>query len=121
MTATDTTNHIHRKHGWFKTRSGGLTRRSQPWRSSLCERLGGFFAALTLLSIVFFGSAGQARAYTDPGSGALIWQMLVAGFVGAMFYFRRFLSWFKERRSGSKPEELAAARDTQTELSGSEK
>jgi hypothetical protein len=31
----------------------------------------------------------QAHAYTDPGSGALIWQGLVAAFVGAGFYFRK--------------------------------
>jgi hypothetical protein len=31
----------------------------------------------------------RADAYTDPGSGALIWQMLAAGFVGLLFYVRR--------------------------------
>ena len=35
-----------------------------------------------------------ASAYTDPGSGALLWQMIVAGFVGMMFYARRILKWF---------------------------
>ena len=33
----------------------------------------------------------RAYAYTDPGSGALLWQALVAAFVGAGFYFRKFL------------------------------
>jgi len=33
----------------------------------------------------------RAYAYTDPGSGALLWQALVAAFVGAAFYFRKFL------------------------------
>jgi hypothetical protein len=48
-------------------------------------------------------AAGQpAYGYTDPGSGALIWQMLVAGVVGAAFYFRRFTSWLKRRTSGAK-------------------
>jgi hypothetical protein len=41
----------------------------------------------------------HAFAYTDPGSGALIWQMLAAGFVGAAFYFRRFLTWLKGKRT----------------------
>jgi hypothetical protein len=40
-----------------------------------------------------------AAAYTDPGSGALLWQILVAGFVGAMFYFRRFTQWFRRKKN----------------------
>ena len=52
-----------------------------------------------LLAVVLaFGSETELRAYTDPGSGALIWQMLVAGFVGSMFYARRFTSWIKRKR-----------------------
>jgi hypothetical protein len=39
-----------------------------------------------------------AYGYTDPGSGALIWQALMAALVGASFYFRRIVSWFKRRR-----------------------
>lgn len=33
--------------------------------------------------------------YTDPGSGALLWQMLAVGAVGAMFYFRKALGFFR--------------------------
>jgi hypothetical protein len=29
--------------------------------------------------------------YTDPGSGAMIWQLLVAAGLGAAFYFRHYL------------------------------
>jgi hypothetical protein len=29
--------------------------------------------------------------YTDPGSGALIWQLVVAAGLGAAFYFRHYL------------------------------
>lgn len=35
-------------------------------------------------------------AYVDPGSGQLIWQMLVAGFVGALFYFKRIRLFFQK-------------------------
>ena len=38
-------------------------------------------------------------AYIDPGSGALVWQALVAGFVGAAFYFRKFLGRLLGRRA----------------------
>lgn len=37
-------------------------------------------------------------AYTDPGSGALLWQMMVAAFVGIMFSLRRMADWFRKRR-----------------------
>lgn len=51
-----------------------------------------------LLALLSFGTEREAHAYTDPGSGMLIWQMLLAAFAGAMFYFRRFTTWFKNRK-----------------------
>jgi hypothetical protein len=53
---------------------------------------------LPTLLLLLMASEREARAYTDPGSGALIWQMLVAGFVGAAFQFRKFTSWLKRKR-----------------------
>jgi hypothetical protein len=41
-----------------------------------------------------------AAAYTDPGSGALLWQVLVAGFVGAAFYLRKWTRRFRNKRNG---------------------
>lgn len=29
--------------------------------------------------------------YIDPGSGAMIWQLLIAAGLGAAFYFRNFI------------------------------
>lgn len=40
----------------------------------------------------------QARAYTDPGSGILLWQTIMATFVGFLFYFRRFVRWVSRMR-----------------------
>ena len=40
------------------------------------------------LTIVFLAIASDAHAYIDPGSGALIWQALVAGCIGLLFYIR---------------------------------
>jgi hypothetical protein len=31
--------------------------------------------------------------YADPGSGAMIWQLLLAFFFGASFFFNRFKRW----------------------------
>ena len=44
--------------------------------------------------------------YTDPGSGALLWQLLVAAFLGGAFYARVLIRQLKTRlasvrRSGS--------------------
>ena len=60
----------------------------------------GFFC----LALIFTLAALEmnAFAYTDPGTGALIWQIVAAGFVGAAFYFRRFLNWFKATRANRK-------------------
>jgi hypothetical protein len=53
---------------------------------------------LFLVVLVMFATEREARAYADPGSGALIWQMLAGVFVGIGFYFRRITSWFKKRK-----------------------
>jgi hypothetical protein len=51
-----------------------------------------------LLILLALGTEQQARAYTDPGSGALLWQMALAAIAGVAFYFRRIISWFKDRK-----------------------
>ena len=50
-----------------------------------------------ILSVLLMGERPVA-AYTDPGSSALLWQILVGGFMGAMFYLRRITRWFRGRR-----------------------
>jgi len=61
------------------------------------RRFGSFWKGFALLLVLMIGTERKACAYTDPGTGAMIWQMLVAGFVGAAFYFRRFTTWFKKK------------------------
>ena len=36
--------------------------------------------------------------YTDPGYGNLIWQLLLAGFFGGMFYIRRVKDYLSRRK-----------------------
>ena len=38
---------------------------------------------LVLAALAVWGAEARVLAYIDPGSGALIWQAIVAGFVGA--------------------------------------
>jgi hypothetical protein len=33
--------------------------------------------------------------YTDPGTGAMLWQLSAAAFVGLAFYFRHYVSRIK--------------------------
>ena len=51
-----------------------------------------------MIALAMFATEREARAYTDPGTGALIWQMMVAGIVGVGFYFRRITGWFRNRK-----------------------
>jgi hypothetical protein len=51
-----------------------------------------------LLMTILLAFPAVAAAYTDPGSGALLWQMIVAAFIGVMFYLRRMILWFGSRR-----------------------
>jgi hypothetical protein len=44
----------------------------------------------------------RAYAYADPGSGTLIWQMLLAASFGIMFYLRRIIGWFRGLKSGKE-------------------
>jgi hypothetical protein len=53
-----------------------------------------------LFLLLFLATGKQAWAYADPGSGALIWQTLVAAFVGFAFYFRRIVSWVRSKMQG---------------------
>lgn len=34
--------------------------------------------------------------YTDPGTGAMLWQLLTAAVIGAAFYFRHYTIKIKE-------------------------
>lgn len=55
----------------------------------------GIIRSLCLIALVSFATEREASAYTDPGTGALIWQMMLAGLVGTGFYFRKITAWFK--------------------------
>lgn len=44
----------------------------------------------------------EAYAYTDPGSGALLWQAVLAGFFSALFYIRKIRAWIASGRRDKK-------------------
>jgi hypothetical protein len=55
-----------------------------------------------------------AFLYTDPGSGALLWQLLIASFFGALFYARSFIRRVKATISRRQNEQQAPAAATTT-------
>ena len=46
--------------------------------------------------------------YADPGSGVLIWQLLLAIFFGATFYFSKFRHWATAKLRSERRSEKAA-------------
>ena len=50
-----------------------------------------------LLFLLSFATEEPAHAYTDPGSGALIWQMIAASLLAVPFYFRKVVLWVKKK------------------------
>lgn len=67
-------------------------------------------AALVVASAV---SAPRAEAYIDPGSGALIWQGLLAAAFGLMFYLKGFVRLVKAKLHIGAPKEGADGDDGQ--------
>ena len=57
---------------------------------------------------ILIASSSNAYAYIDPGYGALLWQLLIAGFFGTLFYARNIIakikSWLKPTKTTVKEE-----------------
>ena len=58
---------------------------------------------LLLAAALLIAAETKVFAYTDPGTGTLIWQVVMAAIFGAMFYVRRFIAWFRSTRGGAQP------------------
>jgi len=65
-------------------------------------------SAVRLCIILFcLGVFTELAAYTDPGSGLLMWQILVGTFAGASFLLRKFIRKLIRRAPDTPPEESA--------------
>jgi hypothetical protein len=49
------------------------------------------------------GNSPVILAYIDPGSGALVWQAIVAGLVGVSYYFRKYFARFFGKSTPQDP------------------
>ncbi len=58
--------------------------------SNICLRGAG-------LLLLLAASERSLKAYADPGSGALIWQVLVAGLIGGLYYARKIVAFFRKK------------------------
>jgi len=68
--------------------------------------------AIVMFAILLL-TESNAMAYADPGSGALLWQLLAASLCGGMFYFRKLVQKFRHWRGrggneGEKPDKAAS-------------
>lgn len=57
----------------------------------------------------------RVYAYADPGSGTLIWQMLLAAAFGLVFYLRRIMAWFRSRSPDREKDKSVDPRAAETE------
>jgi hypothetical protein len=70
-----------------------------PVLSSPTFHLGMLSTAHILIWICIFAGSLRAQGYVDPGAGAMLWQILAASFLGAVFLFRKLaLRWFKNKK-----------------------
>lgn len=60
-------------------------------------------AVLGCLFLLIMATPGRASAYVDPGSGAMIWQMLAAAAIGSLFYCRRVILRLRARLGVRSP------------------
>ena len=60
--------------------------------------------------------------YTDPGSGALLFQIIMATLLGGLFYFRKLKDWiFRKNQSPSIEDDSPASAKNILESKVSEK
>ena len=54
---------------------------------------------LVTLAMLLMAMPQPAHAYVDPGSGAMLWQILAAAVIGSLFYVRKGFTWVREHLS----------------------
>lgn len=59
----------------------------------------GAYRVLFLVLLLGLMMEREAKAYTDPGSGILLWQVIASAFVAGLFYVRRIIDWIRKRIS----------------------
>ncbi len=70
------------------------------------------WSLVLLAALLLLASPAKLSAYVDPGTGAMLWQLLAAAAIGSLFYIRRILAFFGlgARKKSETPETTAGAR-----------
>jgi hypothetical protein len=50
---------------------------------------------LLTIAMLLLATPQPAHAYVDPGSGAMLWQILAAAVIGSLFYVRKVFTWVR--------------------------
>jgi len=58
--------------------------------------LSGTYSSLSI-ALLLMATPQPAHAYVDPGSGAMIWQILAAAVIGSLFYVRKVFKWVRDQ------------------------
>ncbi len=54
-------------------------------------------AQIAFLLLVVVAAERDLKAYVDPGTGSMIWQLVVAGAIGVLYYIRKFTAIFRKK------------------------
>ena len=54
---------------------------------------------LLTIGMLLLAAPQPAHAYVDPGSGAMLWQILAAAVIGSLFYVRKVFTWVRDHMS----------------------
>lgn len=60
------------------------------------RRVGTFWSSALLL-VLLLAAERDLKAYADPGTGALLWQAIVAGLIGGLYYLRKLTGYFRRK------------------------
>lgn len=70
---------------------------------NLCIRLARRLELVVLITMVVMSFPAEAKAYTDPGTGAFLLQALLAGITGSLFFVKvirtKISSFFRREKS----------------------
>ncbi|MCL4353546.1 hypothetical protein M1615_03740 [Patescibacteria group bacterium] len=67
-----------------------------------------FLAFIFLVSLIL---PPPAKAYLDPGSASYLFQILIAGGLGVLFYIKTIIKWFKNLISGKSENETTVSQN----------
>jgi uncharacterized membrane protein YdcZ (DUF606 family) len=66
-----------------------------------CIRYAALVHGCLLLVFLLAAAERELKAYADPGTGSLIWQVLVAGVIGVMYYIRKAAAYLRGRHKAN--------------------